>query len=349
MSKILPLYRYFFVFLFRKWLSLSVLEFHRSFFAVFLSSIMICTISSDVLAYVCTFLPSDENVIRLFISCKRIKVSQFLTKVNLKKTYRQSDCDQYKTLSELRKRIRCWTVANVVEDLPPCLYALRFGLFNQNIDNVMFPVTLQRLKFGWNFNQKVDNAKFPSGLKQLKFNTLFDQNIDNVKFPSNLQHLIFGVCFNRCIDNVKFPSSLQKLIFGAQFDQNIDNVMFPVGLKRLEFGWSFNQNIDNVKFPTCLQHLTFDGCFNQKIDKVQFPSSLQQLTFGEWFNKSIDNVNFPPSLIQLTFSQRFSFSFSFNQSIIKNVKFPPFLKEITFRYLSGATTTYKLQIEPSAN
>jgi hypothetical protein len=67
----------------------------------------ICTLSSDILAYVCTFVPSDRNSVDLFISCKSMTTSQFLMKVDLKGIYRQSDfVNEYRTLYELRKRIR---------------------------------------------------------------------------------------------------------------------------------------------------------------------------------------------------------------------------------------------------
>jgi hypothetical protein len=67
-------------------------------------------LSSDVLAHVCSFLRRDRNVVDLFICCKKIRISQFLAKVDLKTTYHQDNVNQYKTLYELRKRIRSWKV-----------------------------------------------------------------------------------------------------------------------------------------------------------------------------------------------------------------------------------------------
>jgi hypothetical protein len=127
---------------------------------------MIFTLSSDVLAYVSIFLPSDRNIVNLFICHKPIKSSQFLSKVNLTSTYQQSDCDQYKTLFEIRKRIRCWYLPaytlNAELSLPPWIHKLTFGVdFNQIIDKVIFPSSLQQITFSGFFNQNIDNVTFP--------------------------------------------------------------------------------------------------------------------------------------------------------------------------------------------
>jgi hypothetical protein len=235
---------------------------------------MIFTFSSDILACFCTFLASDHNVVHLFMCCKKTTKSQFLAKVNLKGTYQQSDCDRYKTLSILRKRIRTWTAFINIEDIPPALHKLNFDCDYTMTDcNVQFPPFLKEITFGFWFNRSIDNVKFPSSLQQLTLSYLFNKKIDNVTFPITLKQLTFGYDFNQNIDNVKFPSSLQQLTFGSHFNQNINNVIFPVMLTRLTFGVFFNQNIDNVKFPSSLQQLVV-GC-NFKHSTVHLPSSLQ--------------------------------------------------------------------------
>jgi hypothetical protein len=226
----------------------------------------ISALSSDVLACFCNFVLSDQNVVNLFVCCKKMKASQFLTKVDLKGIYKQSMCNNYKTLYELRKRIRRWTLFQVTDNLPPYLYELKLAnKFNEsNITKGIFPVTLKQLTFGYCFNQNIDTITLPVMLQRLTFGYFFDRNIDKVKLPSALQHLTFGTWFNQNIDNVTFPVTLQRLTFGLVFDQNIDNVKLPVVLERLAFGASFNQNMNNVKLPSCLKELIFDRDFNQK-------------------------------------------------------------------------------------
>jgi hypothetical protein len=224
---------------------------------------VIHTLSSDILAYVCTFLPSDRNVVNLFVCCPALKHSHVLTKVDLKGVYRQSTCLRYKTLSDLYKRIRCWKVLATMDDLPPCLYKLRFHT---------------------HFNQVIDSVDFSSCLQELIFGCRFNRPIDNVTFPVTLKLLTFGKKFNQSINNVKFPLSLQQLTFGRNFNQNIDNVTFPVTLQRLTFGVYFDQRLDHIKFPPSLQKLTFGFCFDQRIDNIRFPASLQELIIIGWYN-----------------------------------------------------------------
>jgi hypothetical protein len=151
--------------------------------SVFFSSSMftICTLSSDVLAYVCSFVASDRNVVDLFICCKRIQSSQFLTKTDLKQIYQYVSYSQYTTLFELRNRIRHWKLFKVTDSTPPCLYELWFSReFDESINNIAFPITLKRLIFGACFNKNIDNTQLPLYVEQLTFGRMFNQNINNV-------------------------------------------------------------------------------------------------------------------------------------------------------------------------
>jgi hypothetical protein len=216
----------------------------------------ICFLSSDILAYVCVFIPSDKNIVDLFISCQRIQTSQLLDKINLKGTYQQSNCDEYKTLFKHWKRIRCWKLIQVADELPFGLQQLIFGRdFNRNIDHMRFPVTLKQLTFGVCFNQNIGKVRFPTMLQCLTFGHWFNQNIEHVNFPTGLQQLTFGDKFNQCINNVKFPSFLQRLTFGDNFNRCINHVKFPSSLQQLTFGFHFNQCINKVYIPASLQLL----------------------------------------------------------------------------------------------
>jgi hypothetical protein len=165
---------------------------------------MVCSLSSDVLVYICSFMRRDENVVCLFTCCKSTKNSQFLTKVDLKQIYNQRHREQYETLVDVEKRIRYWTLLSPGREtdvsllLPSGLHQITFDdRFNQTIDNIKFPITLKRLTFGCNFNQNIDNVEFPSSLYEITFGYKFDKNIDNVTLPATLQRLTFGYKFNR--------------------------------------------------------------------------------------------------------------------------------------------------------
>ncbi|CAN0029213.1 unnamed protein product, partial [Ascophyllum nodosum] len=64
----------------------------------------------------------------------------------------------------------------------------------------------RKFSFGFDFNQPVDNVVWPSSLQKLIFGHDFNQPIENVVLPSSLQQLSFGYTFNQPIDNVLWPS-----------------------------------------------------------------------------------------------------------------------------------------------
>eukprot|EP00434_Breviolum_minutum_P036134 symbB.v1.2.032006.t1/scaffold3782.1/size50425/3 len=194
----------------------------------------------------------------------------------------------------------------------------RIDGFNQRVENVILPISLQSLSFGYDFNQSLENVALPCSLQSLTFGFHFNQSLENVTLPGNLQTLTFGYDFNQSLENVTLPSSLQSLTFGFHFNQSLENVTLPGNLQTLTFGYDFNQSLEN---PGSLQSLTFGMNFNQSLANITLPCSLKDLTFHE----SLENATWPHSLQSLTFGH------SFNQSLV-NVTLPGSLQSLTFGF-----------------
>ncbi|CAN0399792.1 unnamed protein product [Ectocarpus fasciculatus] len=197
--------------------------------------------------------------------------------------------------------------------------------FNQPIDLVQWPATLQRLLLGGKFNRPIEGVAWPDSLQTLEFGMFLNQAIEQVSWPDSLQEVIFGDFFNQPIERVSWPESLQLLHFGEDFNQPIERVVWPASLKRVTFyiDSRFNQPIADVAWPASIQQLYFGQHLNQPIQRVVWPPSLQQVIFVGDFNHPIEGVFWPNSL------QRLDFGNGFNQPI-DNVRWPPSLQELSF-------------------
>lgn len=117
------------------------------------------------------------------------------------------------------------------------LMGLKFGdSFNQPIDWVSWPASLQKLSFGDHFNWSIAGVAWPPAQKQLSLGSAFNKTIVRVACPPAQKQLSFGSAFNQPIVKVAWPASLQKLSFGHAFNQPIVGVAWPVSLQELSFG-----------------------------------------------------------------------------------------------------------------
>ncbi|CAK9059862.1 Putative F-box and FNIP repeat-containing protein L60 [Durusdinium trenchii] len=227
--------------------------------------------------------------------------------------------------------------------------------FDQSLEGVTFPSSLQTLTFAYSFNESLKGVALPSSLLSLTFGSRFNQSLEGVTLPSSLQTLTFGDRFNKSLADVTLPSSLQSLTFGCvtfpsslqtlsfsdSFNQSLKDVTLPSGLRTLTFGQDFNQSLEGVTFPNSLETLTFGHCFDQCLDGVTFSTSLHTLTFGDSFDQSLEGVTFPNSLETLTFGH------CFDQSL-EGVTWPVNLQTLTFGHcfdqsLDGVTLASSLQ------
>ncbi|CAN0214875.1 unnamed protein product [Scytosiphon promiscuus] len=204
------------------------------------------------------------------------------------------------------------------------------GSFNQPIEGVAWPNSLYQLEFGDEFNQPIEAVQWPEKLRVLNLRGEFNQPIEGVTWPKSLLELELGDGFNQPIANVAWPPSLEELDIGYGFDQPIQGVVWPTSLLRLTFdstphesggGGNFNQPTEGVAWPPLLQHLTFGYSFNQPIGGVAWPQSLQDLTFGSDFNQPIEGVKWPTSLVRIELRGAFNHP-------IEGVKWPASLRQI---------------------
>ncbi|CAM9464117.1 unnamed protein product [Ectocarpus sp. 13 AM-2016] len=214
--------------------------------------------------------------------------------------------------------------------------------FDQPLELVQWPASLQRITFGADFNQPIERVGFPASLQQLIFLTSysrFNQSIAGAILPASLQLLALGMAFNQSIEDVVWPASLQQLTFGSTFNQPIEGTVWPDSLQTLVFGCMFNQPVDNVKWPSSLQKLSFGCCesgnirtivfsnFNHRIGSCAWPASLRRLTLGHKFKQSLQGLGtWMPNLEVL---RLLDFHYVGDISLLRGIEWPKELCHLT--------------------
>lgn len=189
---------------------------------------------------------------------------------------------------------------------PPSLEVLKVGFhFNQPLENVIFPATLKEFWIGCNFNQDINGVlRWPPKLKKLVLDPQRSRfNKATRKWPASLKQLTLGHAFNQPLRGL--PLSIEVLELGAWFNSEIIAVKDLTSLEKLHFGRSFDQPINGVTWPASLKEVRFGAYFNQPINGVAWPASLKEVQFGAYFNKPIDGVAWPAFLEKLSFGRTF--------------------------------------------
>ncbi|CAN0451090.1 unnamed protein product [Ectocarpus sp. 12 AP-2014] len=176
---------------------------------------------------------------------------------------------------------------------------LHFGAkFDQKVDAVEFPETLEALTFGYWFNESLGpgRIRWPPALKRLKFGAAWNRNLVGAKdtWPASLEVVRFGTSFDKPLrggGGIGLPPRLREVHLGGVFNQPLDGVEWPVSLEKLTLSEYFNQSLrygngDGVVFPKGLREVVFGGRFNQAMDDVVWPERLRTLTFGDKFNQA---------------------------------------------------------------
>ena len=65
-------------------------------------------------------------------------------------------------------------------------------MFDQSLDGIQLPSSLQNLTIGDEFNQSLEAIHLPSSLQSLEFGCHFDQSLEGIELPSSLQRLKFS-------------------------------------------------------------------------------------------------------------------------------------------------------------
>ncbi|CAM9880685.1 unnamed protein product [Ectocarpus sp. 12 AP-2014] len=235
--------------------------------------------------------------------------------------------------------------------------------FDQPIELVQWPASLQKITFEAAFNQPIERVKFPASLQQLIFRTsysCFDQPIAGVILPASLQLLDLGEDFNQPIEDVVWPASLQQLTFGNRFNQPIEGTVWPDSLLTLVFGVDFNQPVDNVRWPASLQALTFGWCdeltgngtvmfsnFNHPIGSSVWPASLRRLTLGHKFRQSLQGLGtWMPNLEVLRLLDYHDSALG-DSSLLRGIEWPKGLRHLTLlegSSLDGVEIPFAVQV-----
>ena len=80
--------------------------------------------------------------------------------------------------------------------------------------------------FGGEFNQSLEGVAWPSSLESLSFGFAFNQCLEGVAWPSGLQSIAFGGWFG-ALKRVNWPISLQCLVVVGPRSEVVE--MYPPG------------------------------------------------------------------------------------------------------------------------
>lgn len=121
--------------------------------------------------------------------------------------------------------------------------------FDAPLDDMFFfkeiNETIKFVHFGSLFNQSLENVIFPETIEKIYFGSLFNQPLDKVIFPKSLKELLIGYYFDKSLDNL--PNTLEKLIILSEINEPLTNL--PIGLKEISFYYTDKEVIKKCKIP----------------------------------------------------------------------------------------------------
>ena len=97
--------------------------------------------------------------------------------------------------------------------------------FNESLDNVIFPDTLQSITFGYWFDQPLNNVKFPGSLIKINFSSRYENMTIN-SIPFSIIELKFQSIY-KPITNL--PINVKKIIIQNIKDSNLSLLKLPFG------------------------------------------------------------------------------------------------------------------------
>lgn len=189
-------------------------------------------------------------------------------------------------------------------------------LNNYNKKITKLPKNLVNFYTGNAFNQSINNLVLPDSIEKLVLGSNFNRIIE--KFPSNLRYLEFGRRFNKPLTNL--PDGLKSLYLNGEFNYPLDNL--PKSLRFLSlfgiYNNRFNYSLDNL--PEELEELYLSGPFNHPIDFL--PSNLKMIYINSDFNHQIDNL--PIGLLKICFANNAIFNHSIDKlpDSIEEIRLP---------------------------
>lgn len=161
--------------------------------------------------------------------------------------------------------------------------------FNQPINGLIFPDSLEIIDFGMHFNHPLHSVKLPANLKCLIFSEAFNHPINELNIPDSIEYIKFGDCFNQEINSMYLPQSLRTIMFGFGFHQSFENVRWPSSLKCIIVAHLNNEILSH--FPVTLECIEAEF-IEEPLHK--FPPGLKKLIYGHDIHKSIKQSHVPP-------------------------------------------------------
>ncbi|CAM9865815.1 unnamed protein product [Ectocarpus fasciculatus] len=130
--------------------------------------------------------------------------------------------------------------------------------FRGSLDNVAWPRRLKTIDYsGWSgFNQAIELVKWPTSLQKLTLGERFNQPIEGVSWPDSLRELTFQWHFNLPNAGVSWLDSLEKLTLGREFNQPIKEICWWVSLRQL----TVREEIEKFRRDYCRSAV---GCWVQ--------------------------------------------------------------------------------------
>ena len=175
------------------------------------------------------------------------------------------------------------------------------SIFNQSLQPVALPSSLQSLTLGQHFKRSVEQVALPESLRTLTIGGGLKRKLEEVSLSSSLQSLTFLDNFGQSLKGVTLPSSLHSLTFGNGFDRSLERVTLPSNFRSLACGEFFNHSLEHVMLPSSLRRLVFGRFFNQPLQRVTSAlSSLESLTVGISLKRVLEGVAPPNSLQSLS-------------------------------------------------
>lgn len=213
------------------------------------------------------------------------------------------------------------------------------GLTNPDLPSVIWPEGVQELQLVL-FNQVLEEVEWPKSLQRLSFYS------DGFRVPGLGGKFPFPPdrrgTFNRPLQGVNFPSGLREIFLGNSFDQPIDEVVWPDALERLSLP-GFKKSIDNVRWPPRLVALEFlcpsqiqlrkkEGVRVEELDSVvqgfnrpftTLPSSLETLWLSNNFaQECLADIAWPSGLTTLGLGR------SFGAHLLETISWPSSVRHV---------------------
>ncbi len=124
--------------------------------------------------------------------------------------------------------------------------------FSQRLYYFRFPDKLNTVKIYSN-GVDLDRIIFPSSLNTIKFTGSFNKKLDNIIFSGTIQNMCLGFSFNQPLDTVRLPYKLHTLQIGYDFNQKFDSVKFPDTFHTLDMRYANPKYISNVFIPSMVK------------------------------------------------------------------------------------------------